>query len=105
MNRASARLGSVLHEGAFPLRELLIVIGVVAVLAALLVSVTSAMRARAQRAQCIAHLRNLYKAANLNVQQNGSGTQIAMGDSSDNSMQDYARGWNGARAPFGPPQQ
>src|SRR5207237_4132960 len=85
--------------------ELLIVIGVVAVLAALLVPVTSAMRARAQRLQCTANLRTLYNAANLYVQQNGSWPQISMEDTGDNSFQDYARGWIGALAPFGPTQQ
>src|SRR6266404_3830790 len=83
--------------------ELLTVIGVAAVLAAVLVSVTSAMRARAQRAQCTANLRNLYNAANRYVQQNGSWPQISMGDSSDSSFQDYARGWIAALAPLGPP--
>ena len=105
MNRASARLRSVSREGAFTLRELLIVIGVVAVLAALLVPVTSAMRARAQRLQCTANLRTLYNAANLYVQQNGSWPQISMEDTGDNSFQDYARGWIAALAPFGPTQQ
>jgi len=85
--------------------ELLIVIGVVAVLAALLVSVTSAMRARAQRLQCTANLRTLYNAANLYVQQNGSWPQISMEDTGDSSFQDYARGWIAALAPFGPTQQ
>jgi type II secretory pathway pseudopilin PulG len=97
MNRASAE--------ALTQLELLIVVGVVAVFAALLVPVASAMRARAQRVQCTANLRNLYNAANLYVQQNGSWPQISMGDSSDNSFQDYARGWIAALAPFGPTHQ
>jgi type II secretory pathway pseudopilin PulG len=90
---------------ALTLIELLTVIGVVAVFAALLVPVTSAMRARAQRAQCTANLRNLYNAANLYVQQNGSWPQISMEDGGDNNFQDYARGWVAALAPFGPTQQ
>ena len=85
--------------------ELLTVIGVAAVLAALLVPVTSAMRARAQRVRCTANLRNLYNAANLYMQQNGSWPQISMEDTGDNSFQDYARGWIAALAPFGPTQQ
>src|SRR6184192_2523909 len=105
MNRASARLRSVSREGAFTLRELLTVIGVAAVLAAVLVPVTSAMRARTQRAQCTANLRTLYNAANRYVQQNGSWPQISMRETGDNSFQDYARGWIAALAPFGPTQQ
>jgi len=105
MNCASARLRSVSREGAFTQLEFLILIGVVAVFAALLVPVTSAMRARAQRAQCTANLHTLYNAANRYVQQNGSWPQISMGDSSNNSFQDYARGWIAALAPFGPTQQ
>ena len=104
MNCASARLRSVSREGAFTQLELLILIGVVAVFAAVLVPVASAMRARAQRAQCTANLRNLYNAANRYVQQNGSWPQISMGDGGD-SFQDYARGWITALAPFGPTQQ
>jgi type II secretory pathway pseudopilin PulG len=97
LNRASAE--------ALTLRELLIAIGVVAVFAALLVPVTSVMRARAQRVQCTANLRTLYNAANRYVQQNGSWPQISMGETGDNSFQDYARGWIAALAPFGPTQQ
>ena len=84
--------------------ELVIVIGVVAVFAAVLVPVASAIRARAQRVQCTANLRNLYNAANLYMQQNGRWPQISMGDGGD-SFQDYARGWITALAPFGPTQQ
>jgi type II secretory pathway pseudopilin PulG len=97
LNRASPE--------ALTLRELLIIIGVVAVFAALLVPVTSAMRARAQRAQCTANLRNLYNAANMYVQQNGSWPQISMGGTGGDSFQDYARGWIGVLAPFGTTQQ
>ena len=97
LNRASAE--------AFTQLELLILIGVVAVFAALLVPVASAMRARAQRLQCTANLRNLYNAANMYVQQNGSWPQISMGETGGDSFQDYARGWIGALAPFGPTQQ
>ncbi len=63
------------------------------------------MRARAQRAQCIANLRNLYVAANLFVQQNGSWPQIPMANESESAQQDYANAWIAALAPFGPTQK
>jgi hypothetical protein len=59
------------------------------------------MTARAQRAQCTANLRNLYLAANLYVQQNGSWPQIGYGDS-ETAGQDYAKAWITALQPFGP---
>ena len=85
---------------AFTLLEIVIVIGVIVILAALMVPAFSAMRGRAQRVQCTSNLRNLYIAANLYVQQNGSWPQIPTG-----SSQDYARAWIAALAPFGPTQQ
>jgi prepilin-type N-terminal cleavage/methylation domain-containing protein len=53
---------------AFSLLELVIAI---AILATLLLPVISTLRARAQRAQCAANLRNLYVAANLYLQEKG----------------------------------
>lgn len=88
---------------AFTLLEIVVVIGVIAILGALMVPAISAMRGRAQRVQCTNNLRNLYIAANLYVQQNGSWPQIQMG--SDTAFQDYAKAWITALAPFGPAQQ
>jgi prepilin-type N-terminal cleavage/methylation domain-containing protein len=86
---------------AFTLLELLIVIGIVAILAALMVPAISAMRSRAQRVQCTSNLRNLYIAANLYVQQNGSWPQIEAPGGGDSTQQDYAKAWITALAPFG----
>jgi prepilin-type N-terminal cleavage/methylation domain-containing protein len=88
----------------FTLLELLMVIVVIGILAALALPVFSVMRAHAQRVQCMVNLRNLYVAANLYVQQNGSWPQIPMGDS-DTAEEEYAAAWIAALAPFGPSQK
>ncbi len=86
------------------LLEILIVAVIIGILATLLFPVVSTLRARAQRVQCMANLRNLYVAADLYVQQNGSWPQIGEEDS-DSGEQDYARRWINALAPFGPTQK
>ena len=96
-------LGRKRASRAFTLLEILIVIGVIAILGALMFPVTSAMRARAQRVQCTNNLRNLYIAANLYVQEKGSWPQIPTGNQT--SSQDFASAWIAALAPFGPTQQ
>ena len=77
---------------------------IIAILAILTLPVISGMRARAQRAQCMANLRNLYAGTELYIQQNGSWPQIAMSDS-DSAEEDYAKAWIAALAPFGPTQK
>jgi prepilin-type N-terminal cleavage/methylation domain-containing protein len=88
---------------AFTLLELLIVIGVIAILTGIMFPVVSTVRARAQRVQCMSNLRNLHVAANLYVQQNGSWPQILVDsdDDGDGGQPDYARAWIAALAPFG----
>ncbi len=81
------------------------VIVIIAILGLLLLPVLSAMRARAQRIQCMANLRSLYAAAELYVQQNGNWPQIPMVDDSDAADSVYARNWINALAPFGPAQK
>lgn len=73
---------------------------VVIILAGLLLIGISHFRARAERIRCVTNLRNLYIAADLYVQQNGSWPQIARNPSSDGA-QEYARQWVEALAPFG----
>ncbi|MEY2439215.1 MAG: hypothetical protein QOI34_600 [Verrucomicrobiota bacterium] len=92
-------------RSAFTIPELLVVIVIVGILAALLLSVASRMRERAQRVQCTANLRNLYVATESYLQQNGGWPQIRMNDESDSADQDYASGWIAALRPFGPTQQ
>jgi type II secretory pathway pseudopilin PulG len=89
---------------SFTLLELLTVVIIIGILAMLLIPVISTMRSRAQRVQCTANLRNLYVAASVYVQQNGSWPQIAISDS-DTAEQEYANAWIAALAPFGPTQQ
>jgi prepilin-type N-terminal cleavage/methylation domain-containing protein len=90
---------------AFTLLEILTVIVIIGILAALLFPVISTMRSRAQRVQCTANLRSLYVATELYLQQNGSWPQIPTPDDSDASEQAYAAAWITALAPFGPTQK
>ena len=90
---------------AFTLLELLIAVVIIGILAALMFPAFAALRARAQRIQCTSNLRNLYIAADLFLQRNGSWPQIHMASESDAAQQDYARAWIAALAPFGPTQQ
>jgi len=77
------------------------VIVVIGILATLTISIISSMRARAQRVQCAANLRNLYVASESYLQQNGGWPQISRGDSEDASEQ-FAMAWIAALKPFGP---
>ena len=91
-------------EIAFSLLELIIVLVIIGILSVFLLPVLSSMRARGQRAQCMANLRSLYTATELYIQQNGSWPQIGMSDS-DSAEDDYAKAWIAALAPFGPNQK
>jgi prepilin-type N-terminal cleavage/methylation domain-containing protein len=99
------KTGGSFCSAAFTLLELLIVVIVIAILATLLIPVISTMRARAQRAQCSANLRNLYVAAESYLQQNGSWPQIRVASDSDTADQDYGKAWIAALTPFGPTQK
>jgi len=79
---------------------LLIVLGVVAILVLISFPIIAQLRARAQRVQCSANLRNLYIATELFVQQNESWPQIEDSDDDDASA-DSANGWIAALKPFG----
>jgi prepilin-type N-terminal cleavage/methylation domain-containing protein len=85
---------------AFSLLELLAVIGIVAIFAALLVSAYSMWYARAQRVQCTANLRSLYLATEAYVQQHESWPQVAR--SADTTDEEFAAQWIAALEPFGP---
>ncbi len=88
----------------FTLLELLIVFVIIGILAILLLPAISALRARAQRVQCMGNLRSLYTGTELFIQQNGSWPQIAMSDS-DSAEDDYANAWIAALQSFGPTQK
>jgi type II secretory pathway pseudopilin PulG len=79
--------------------EMAIVVAIIAILAVLLIPVIEKLRARAQRVQCMANLRNLHVAAAQYVQDNNQWPQIAStsGDEDDTS---YALEWIAALAPY-----
>jgi prepilin-type N-terminal cleavage/methylation domain-containing protein len=88
-------------SSGFTLLELLTVVVIIAILGTLTFPIVSAMRARAQRAQCTANLHALYVAANLFVQQNNSWPQIRL-TSGESASTDFANAWIAALEPFGP---
>ena len=90
-----------LARRAFTLIELLVVIAIIAILIAIAFPVISQLRSRAQRVNCTANLRNLYAAAELYVQQNGSWPQIAINDDDEDAPVDFGNGWIAALRPFG----
>jgi prepilin-type N-terminal cleavage/methylation domain-containing protein len=83
-------------RAAFTLIELLIVLGIIAIVVGLTFPALSALRSRAQRIQCSANLRSIYLATELYVQQNGSWPQIGTDDEDD-----FGNGWIAALKPFG----
>jgi prepilin-type N-terminal cleavage/methylation domain-containing protein len=85
---------------AFTLLELAIAIVIIAILAGLILAVVGQLRARAQRAVCMANLRSLSTAANLYVQQHGNWPQVPVGDAGS-STEEYAEAWIAALSPFG----
>ncbi len=89
---------------AFTLLELLIVIVIIAILGTMLLPVYAGMRTRAQRVQCVANLHNLYLAAEVYLQRNGSWPQIKP-STSETGAEDFANAWIDALAPFGPTRQ
>jgi len=78
---------------AFTLLELLIVVVIIGILAALMFPAFAALRARAQRVQCTSNLRNLYLAAEVFLQHNGSWPQIRMRSEDDTAQRDCANAW------------
>lgn len=88
---------------ALSLLEILIAVAVIVILATLTIPVISGLRARAQRVQCAANLRNLVVAANAFVQQNGSWPQIGTPEEDESSERGYASAWIKALEPFGAP--
>jgi len=85
--------------------ELLVILGIVAVLVAISLPLISQLRSRAQRVQCSANLRSLYIATELFVQQNGSWPQLDEGDDEDDASADSGNGWIAALREFGVPEK
>ena len=84
----------------FSLIEVLVVIGIVAVLVVITVPVTRKLIARAQRLQCMGNLRSLHVAANLYVQENNVWPQIPLPDD-EGVADEHARAWIAALKPHG----
>jgi prepilin-type N-terminal cleavage/methylation domain-containing protein len=86
---------------AFTLLELLIVLFIVAILTGLMLMAVGQFRARAQRAQCMANLRNLGVAANLYIQENQQWPQVYVIANKGKTEQEFAELWIGALQPYG----
>ena len=84
---------------AITLLELLIVLAIIGILATLLIPVYGQLHERAQKAQCMANLHNLYVGTDLYVQRNGSWPQIFINNFP--TGEDYANAWVAALGPFG----
>jgi prepilin-type N-terminal cleavage/methylation domain-containing protein/prepilin-type processing-associated H-X9-DG protein len=102
---SSPARGLPLPRPAFTLVELLVVVAVIAVLAALLLPALSSTRVPAQRANCASNLHQLGLAAQLYWDEN-SGNCFSYGGTSTNGGQLYWFGWIGPGAegtrPFDP---
>jgi prepilin-type N-terminal cleavage/methylation domain-containing protein len=87
------------------LLELVIVIGVIAILVALTLPVISGVRSRAQRIQCIQNLKSLYIGTDLYIQQNGMWPQINTVANAGKSEDEIAALWIAALEPFKVPRK
>jgi prepilin-type N-terminal cleavage/methylation domain-containing protein len=102
---ATIMLRSHRSNRGFTLIELLTAIAIIFILAMLLLPVISSLRARAQRAQCMANLRTLHAAVELFIQQNGNWPQINVAQNKDKSSEQLAQLWIAALKPFGVSQR
>lgn len=84
---------------AITLLEVLVAIGVVAILAAILIPVMRGVKARAERIQCTANLRSLYVGADAYLQEHNAWPQIRSESGSD-SETTYAQQWVAALGPY-----
>lgn len=84
--------------------ELMTVMVIISILMVLLLKLTDTMRARAEKASCVANLRNLYAGAAGYVMDRGEWPQIA-GDLVRKDSKEYAKLWINALAPYGISQQ
>lgn len=88
------------RSAAFTLLELLTVIVILGIFATMIFGVMADIQYKADRAGCVANLKNLYTGAAVYVQQQGSWPQIDPRLSSSDSTA-YAQQWIDALAQFG----
>jgi type II secretory pathway pseudopilin PulG len=86
---------------AFTLLELMTVITVILILAAMIVGVFAGMRERADVAACSTNLQSLYAAAAAYLQQNGQWPQISTSTLKTQGDTQYASAWIAAFRPYG----
>ena len=86
---------------AFTLLEVLVAIGIIAILGVLVLVAAGGLRQRAQRAQCMANLRSLHVAANLHVQEHNQWPQIYTVANADKTDEEFAELWIAALQPYG----
>jgi len=86
---------------AFSLLELMTVITVILILAAMIAGVFADMRGRADVAACATNLKSLYAAAAAYVQQNGQWPQISTSTLATPNDTQYAQAWITAFQPYG----
>ncbi|MEP7072347.1 MAG: type II secretion system protein, partial [Verrucomicrobiota bacterium] len=84
----------------FTVFELLVAIGIVALLVALLIPSFTMVRRRAQRIQCSANLRSLHVAAEQYLQDNNAWPQIGLDAETDTGTEDHATAWIAALSPY-----
>ena len=84
----------------FTILELAFVILIIGILLTMLVAISDSVRARADKANCMANLRGLYSGASSYVTDQGHWPQIDPLMSRDNSNE-YARQWIDALRPYG----
>ena len=91
------------NTSGITLLELIVVISIIAVLAAITMPILRSVRARAQRVQCTVNLRNLHVAVALYVQENNHWPQIASDSGDEDDEQgdsSFAQEWIAALAPY-----
>ena len=91
------------RDRAFSLLELLVIIVIIGILITIALPVIAKIRARAQRAQCTANLKNLHVGAQLYMQEHNHWPQIRLSAQTDSGLEDFAEEWIAALTPFSVP--
>ncbi len=84
----------------FKLLELAVVVLIIAIVITLTIPAVSKLRARAQRAQCMANLKSLHVGAELYIQDNNQWPQIGLTGDDESAFVDYSKSWIAALTPY-----